>query len=389
MANSLFSSLLSMLDQPSIGGIAGSLEVSEQFVSQGLKSSIAAVLGGLASKSGDPSALRNILDLAPTASGDLSQISHAVTDPNSPLISGGKRLLSSLFGSSENTVTSALSAQSGLRPGVMSTLLAVAAPIVMNFLGKYVRDEGMSMGGLGSLLQRESTTIRSALPTSLVNLFWPGVSMAGAVSPVVAQEVQRERSFNWLPVLAIAALGLGLLWIFGHARRPSIQPVTSVATGTANRLANPVTNLVCTLPANVNIPQGGAEASLLAFVQNPDAKPLTTTWFGFDQLVFETGSAKLKPESQAQLNNIAAILTNCPSVHLEIAGYTDNVGSAEPNLRLSRNRASSVVAQLVGKGVSPDRLTAKGYGEEYPVADNGAEAGRAQNRRVAVRVTQK
>ncbi len=389
MANSLFSSLVSMLDQSNIGGIAGSLGVSERSAAQGLKSSIAAVLGGMASKSGDPSALRNILDLAPTASGDLSQISHAVTDPDSPLISGGKRLLSSLFGSSENTVTSALSAQSGLRPGVMSTLMAVATPIVMNFLAKHVRDEGMSMGGLGSLLQRESTTIRSALPTSLVNLFWPGVSMAGAVSPVVAQEVQRESSFNWLPVLAIAALGLGLLWLFGHARRPSIQPVTSVATGVANRLANPANNLVCTLPANVNIPEGGAEASLLAFVQNPDAKPLATTWFGFDQLVFETGSAKLKPESQTQLNNIAAILTNCPSVHLEIAGYTDNVGSAEPNLRLSRNRASSVVAQLVGKGVSPDRLTALGYGEEYPVADNAAEAGRAQNRRVAVRVTQK
>jgi hypothetical protein len=135
MENSLFSSLLGMLDQPSIGGIAGSLGVSEHSVSQGLKSSIAAVLGGMASKSGDPSALRNILDLASAASGDLSQISHAVTDPNSPLISGGKRLLSSLFGSSENTVTSALSAQSGLRPGVTSTLMAVAAPIVMSFLG--------------------------------------------------------------------------------------------------------------------------------------------------------------------------------------------------------------------------------------------------------------
>jgi outer membrane protein OmpA-like peptidoglycan-associated protein len=389
MANSLFSSLLSMLDQPSIGGIAGSLGVSEHSVSQGLTSSIAAVLGGMASKSGDPSALRSILDLAPTASGDLSQISHAVTDPNSPLISGGKRLLSSLFGSSENTVTSALSAQSGLRPAVMSSLMAIAAPIVMSFLGKRVRDEGMTMGGLGSLLQRESTTIRNALPASLGDLFWPRVSIAGAVSPVVAQEVQKERSFNWLPVLAIAGLGLGLLWLLGHARRPSIQPVTSVPTGVANRLANPVTNLVCTLPANVNIPAGGAEASLLAFVQNPDAKPLTTTWFGFDQLVFETGSAKLKPESQAQLNNIAAILTNCPSVHLEIAGYTDNIGSAEPNLRLSRNRAGSVMAQLVSKGVSPDCLTARGYGEEYPVADNSAEEGRAQNRRVAVRVTQK
>jgi OmpA-OmpF porin, OOP family len=389
MNDSLLSSLFGMLDQRSIGGIAGSLGESEHSVSQGLKSSIAAVLGGMASKSGDPSALRTILDLAPTAVGGLSQIGQGIVDPNSPLISGGKRLLSSLFGSSENTVTSALSAQSGLRPGVMSTLMAVAAPMVMSFLGKRVRDEGMTMGGLGSLLQRESTTIRSALPTSLGDLFWPRVSSAGAVSPVVAQEVQKERSIRWPAVLAVAALGLGLLWLLGHARRPSIEPVASVPTGVANRLANPVTNLACTLPANVSLPEGGAEASLLAFVQNPDAKPLTTTWFGFDQLVFETGSAKLKPESQAQLNNIAAILTSCPSVHLEIAGYTDNVGSAEPNLRLSRNRATSVVTQLVGKGVSPDRLTARGYGEEYPVADNAAEAGRAQNRRVAMRVTQK
>jgi OmpA-OmpF porin, OOP family len=383
MADSLLTSLLGILDQRSIGGIAGSLGESEHSVSQGLKSSIAAVLGGMASKSGDPNALRNILDLAPTTSGDLSQIGRAVSDPNSPLISGGKRLLSSLFGSSENTVTSALSAASGLRPGVISTLMAVAAPMVMNFLGKRVRDEGMTMGGLSSLLQRESGTIRGVLPTSLSDLFWPQVSMAGAASPVVAQEVQKERSFNWLPVLAVGALGLGL-WLLGHARRPSIQPVR---TGVANRLAP--ANLVCTLPASVNIPEGGSEAGFLAFVQNPDAKPLKTTWFGFDQLVFETGSATLKPESQAQLNNIAAILTSCPNVHLEIAGYTDNVGSAEPNLRLSRNRANSVVAQLVGKGVSPDRLTARGYGEEYPVADNAAEEGRAQNRRVAVRVTQK
>jgi outer membrane protein OmpA-like peptidoglycan-associated protein len=389
MANSLFTSLLGILDQRSIGGIAGSLGESEQSVSQGLKSSIAAVLGCMASKSGDPSVLRTLLDLAPTVSGDLSHILQGAADPNSPLISGGKRLLSSLFGGSENTVTSALTAQSGLRPGVMSTLMAVAAPIVMSFLGKRVRDEGMTMGDLGSLLQRESTTLRSALPSSLGDLFWPPASMAGAVSPVVAQEVQKASSFRWLPALAIAALGLGLLWLLGHARRPSIQPVTSEATGVANRLANPVPNVVCTLPANVNITAGGAEARLLAFVQNPDAKPAATTWFSLDQLVFETGSAKLRSESQAQLGNIAAILTNCPSVRLEIAGYTDNRGSAEANLRLSSNRASSVVAQLVSNGVSPDRLSARGYGEEYPVADNASEEGRAQNRRVAVRVTQK
>jgi len=111
------------------------------------------------------------------------------------------------------------------------------------------------------------------------------------------------------------------------------------------------------------------------------------TRFSIDQMAFDSGTAKLRPESQAQLNNIAAILTNCPSVHLDIAGYTDRVGDAESNL-LSRRRANAVVAQLVSKGVSPDRLTAAGYGEEGALACNTSEEGRAKNRRFAIRVTQ-
>jgi outer membrane protein OmpA-like peptidoglycan-associated protein len=82
-------------------------------------------------------------------------------------------------------------------------------------------------------------------------------------------------------------------------------------------------------------------------------------------------------------------MTNCPGVHLEIAGYTDNVGSGDANLRLSRNRANAVVAQLVKEGVPRDRLMARGFGEEYPQADNATAEGRAENRRVAMKVIQK
>jgi outer membrane protein OmpA-like peptidoglycan-associated protein len=262
--------------------------------------------------------------------------------------------------------------------------MAMAVPMVMSFIGRRVREEGMTMGGLGSLLQRESATFRSALPASLCDQFWPRASTA---STVVAQSVERERSStNWLPFLALAALIPALFWIFNHGRRLA-TPIAPVPTGTANRIATPAPNLVCTVPTNVNIV--GDEARLLAFVQNPDNKPVSNSWFTFDRLAFDTGSATLRPESQAQLNNIAAVLTNCPSVHLKIAGYTDNVGAAEPNLRLSRNRANSVMAQLVSNGVSPDHLTAEGYGQESPVADNASEEGRARNRRVAMLVTQK
>jgi K(+)-stimulated pyrophosphate-energized sodium pump len=78
-----------------------------------------------------------------------------------------------------------------------------------------------------------------------------------------------------------------------------------------------------------------------------------------------------------------------PNVHLKIGGYTDNVGSAGQNLTLSQQRASNVREELMRMGVAPNRLAAEGYGQAHPVADNATEAGRALNRRISMRVTQK
>lgn len=386
MSDSMFGSLLNMLDKHTVGEVASALGQPQTSVARGMESSIAAILGGLASKSEDSGALRKILDIIPSTSGPVSwaQIASGVADPNSSLMSMGKRLLPALFGSGEKTVTSAISRESALPSGTIATLLSMAAPVVMSFISKQVRDGGMTMDGLGAALQRESATIKRALPAGLSDVFWPTKeTVTSTVSPVVAQTVQRETSSNWLPVLAIAGLGLGLLWFLAPSRRPTVaRIVPSVPTGTANRMAVPVKT--CALPANVTLPEGGAAARLLAFVQSPDSR--NTTWFTMDQIAFDTGSAQLKPTSQAQLNNIATVLNSCPGVRLDIAGYTDNVGSAESNLRLSRNRASNVVAVLVKEGVPRERFNAEGYGEEDPIADNSIEQGRAQNRRVAMRV---
>jgi outer membrane protein OmpA-like peptidoglycan-associated protein len=263
--------------------------------------------------------------------------------------------------------------------------MAVAAPLVMSLLGKRVRDEGMTMDGFAGRLQAESGAIRNALPGSLRDLFWPPASMAGAAAPVVAQEVHKVRSTNWVPALAIA-LGLGALWFMLHSRRPVIETTTSLSTGSASRITTPVG---CTLPTNFNLPEGGVESHLLSFLQNFDPKQALTTSFTFDRLAFEAGSARLRPESQAQLNDMAAILKYCPSIHMEIKGYTDSVGSPETNLRLSRDRATAVMSQLIVKGVSPERLAAAGYGQESPIADNATAEGRAQNRRVSMLITQR
>ncbi|QIP15930.1 sodium-translocating pyrophosphatase [Spirosoma aureum] len=138
----------------------------------------------------------------------------------------------------------------------------------------------------------------------------------------------------------------------------------------------------------LNIPEFGIENKLLSFIKSD--KPVDkTTWFDFDRLTFETGSATLKPESQEQLKNIAEILKAYPAINVKLGGYTDNTGNAASNLKLSQDRANSVRAELEKMDVAKDRLEAEGYGQEHPVASNDTEEGRAQNRRISIRVTKK
>ena len=390
MADSLFSSLKEMLDKRAVGAIAGSLGQPEQSVSRGMESSIAALLGGLATKAADPETLRKLLDSAPPGETWWGDIASGVSDPNSPLVASGKRLMGSLFGSREGAVVNEIGRDTGLGTGIASTLMATLAPLVVSFIGKRVRDGHLSMSELGSMLQREAGTIRNYLPAGLRDMFWPAAETS-RVSPVVAQAVTRERHSNWLPALALAALGLGLIWLLGHGRRAPVAQVTPVPTGTANRAVPSGTFAERTLPnrTNLNIPPNGVEANLLAFVQNPNARVDNSTWFNFDRLLFDTGSATLRPASQEQINNIAAILAAYPNVHLEVAGFTDNVGSGASNMELARDRANAVVVALVNRGVPQDCLTAGAYGAQRPAATNATEEGRAQNRRVALRVTQK
>jgi OmpA-OmpF porin, OOP family len=97
---------------------------------------------------------------------------------------------------------------------------------------------------------------------------------------------------------------------------------------------------------------------------------------------FDTGKATIRPDSARTLDDAAAALKVAAALRVEVAGHTDNVGSPEANLRLSQERAQAVMAALVGRGIKADRLTAKGYGQTTPVADNRSEEGRAKNRRV-------
>lgn len=103
------------------------------------------------------------------------------------------------------------------------------------------------------------------------------------------------------------------------------------------------------------------------------------------KIFFETNSAKLKLSSHAQLDDLVTILKRYEAANLTIEGHTDNVGEDAYNMDLSQRRTESVREYLISKGISATRLTAIGYGETRPVADNKKASGRAQNRRVELK----
>ena len=101
-------------------------------------------------------------------------------------------------------------------------------------------------------------------------------------------------------------------------------------------------------------------------------------------VLFTTGRADLKPGAAGNLNKLVAFLNKYPDRSVTIQGYTDSVGSEDYNQRLSERRADSVKSYLAEQGISSMRLSARGKGRSDPVADNESAAGRQQNRRVEV-----
>jgi outer membrane protein OmpA-like peptidoglycan-associated protein len=104
-------------------------------------------------------------------------------------------------------------------------------------------------------------------------------------------------------------------------------------------------------------------------------------------VLFDTGKYTLKPGTQVSLAKVSGILQAYPGLKLQVEGYTDTVGSADFNQKLSENRADAVRDFLVSQGVQMNNIAATGYGQSNPVADNGTAAGRALNRRVQLVVS--
>jgi outer membrane protein OmpA-like peptidoglycan-associated protein len=131
----------------------------------------------------------------------------------------------------------------------------------------------------------------------------------------------------------------------------------------------------------IDVPAGESKLTITYTLKYDPPKVYT-----LKNVFFDTGKATLRKESSGSLNELVEAMKLKPRLIIEIAGHTDNVGSAESNLILSNDRANAVRDYLIRHGIDGKRVMSKGYGETQPVASNDTDNGRQENRRTEVRI---
>jgi outer membrane protein OmpA-like peptidoglycan-associated protein len=438
MASPILDGLVTLAG-PMLGRVAGQLGESPQSVSTGMKSGIAAILAGLLARAGDSGAMNQVAQAATSidSAAVLSDPGTVLATPASATAPAGG-VLAVLFGGRTGGIADAIAQASGMKSSSAASLLSMAVPLVLAFLKRQTGGT-LSGGALANTLMSQRDAIMADAPAGLGSLLGLGgagaaaAGMAGAAagaasraaagarmdsaqgSARIAAASMQSSGRNWLwPVLGVVGLALIGWLVLGRSRGTQTaatadttassmtgaldstgRKMGAAADSAAGAIGGAVANLGAfvkrSLPGGVelNVPENGVESHLLSFITDANRPVSDTVWFNFDRLLFETGSSNLSPTSKEQVDNIAAILKAYPAVNIKLGGYTDNVGNAAANQKLSGDRANTVKAALVERGIAAGRLAAEGYGDAHPVADNSTPEGREQNRRIAIRVTKK
>lgn len=400
---------------------------SSSAVSKAISGILPTVFLGLADKSSTPEGANAVSQMAEEQSkgGILDNIGSFFGGDNSGLISKASGMLGSLFGNKSDALTSVLSGFSGLKGSSISSLLAMAGPLILSFLGKHASSNNLNANGLASLLGSQKQHIADAMPEglNLQNVFSNSTAAVKSVNTATANVPRNVetapgggmKGIWWVVILALLGAAAWYFFKDGCNKKEETVVVTDTSkietvpaetapvvikseTGTVDSMGNFVYNMgnmvTIDLPnaaGKLEVGENSTEAKLVRFLQSNE--PIDSekgNWFDFTNVRFKTGSADITEESLAQLKNMVLISKAFPKAEFKIGGYTDNTGDAGKNMSLSKSRAAAVAAKVKALGASAKSfISSDGYGDKYPIGDNATPEGRAQNRRVSVNVKAK
>ncbi|MFM9911284.1 MAG: DUF937 domain-containing protein [Chitinophagaceae bacterium] len=426
MSFNLLDSVKGLFTNDLIKNVASSLGESEGGIQKAIGAAVPSVLTGLLQKAGTTGGADSILGIAKEASNS------SILGNLSGLLGGGSGLSSilnmagGLFGDKLGGIGNLISSFAGVKQSSGSSLISMITPAALAALGKHAGSTNLNAGGLLSLFSSQKDSILSAVPAGLNlagalglgSLSDIGNKLSSAASGIsgatqknlhaigTAVEEKKVNSSKWirtiLLTIGVITLGVFLLKQCGNSKD---EHATTVKEEVKDEIKKdtPATTVIVpvakesykvTLPGGITLDafKGGIEDRLVTFL-NTDwmklgADSLKKTWFDFDNINFEIGSSKITAESQAQINNIAAILKAYPTAKFKVGGYTDKTGDAAGNKKLSLSRANAVVAAIAAAGgTATQLLSAEGYGSQFAVVPaEASDEERKKDRRIAVSV---
>ncbi|MGI4880990.1 MAG: OmpA family protein [Janthinobacterium lividum] len=188
-------------------------------------------------------------------------------------------------------------------------------------------------------------------------------------APPTHIHIEKGKPVNWLAWIALLLGILALIWAL--TRHRDVATTTEATTTTAVApVADAGTAVAATTTASVG--------TLGAYLAGKDAAPRT---FAFDTMHFATASSELTAPDKTTVEDVASVLAKYPATNVKIVGYADARGDAAANEKLGLDRANSVKAALVTKGVADGRIATGSGGDASPVDSNATANGQAENRR--------
>jgi OmpA-OmpF porin, OOP family len=305
-------SIMNLLTRQVTTSLADRLRTSPSAVQTGIGTSVAALLAGIANRTGDSSFVTQVFDLLKGANTQniLNTLPNLASGAgaSSPTMKQGLNLSSLVLGGQQAHIEDFIGRQSALTAEAGRELMSLAAPLAAGFLGNQIRDTGLTSSSFAVMIRAEASRIQGFLPAGLPNLL-SAVSIPAALG--TAEATARNGSGRKVIYVLIGIVLLALIaWLASRGCKesepapagtvsPAPAPTPTPAVGALGEF------IQRKLPDGtvLNIPRLGIENKLLDFIEDP-ARPVDkTTWFDFDRLTFDTGKATLQQQNSSTPNH--------------------------------------------------------------------------------------
>lgn len=427
MNSTLLDHLRSVFTSSAVGDLARTLGDDAAHVKKALDGLLPAVTGGVINQASTDEGAATLYRLLKSTPFDTDPSMEQLVETSThrqKAAESGNALLKQLYNNERvHELAGSTTQYSGVSLGSATTLTGLVMSVLMGFLHKQVSTRNLAEPQLTTLLRSEGDTVRGAIPAALAGLLgWfintdtnrPVTTTTTTVRPETVTPVRNDdddnkaAAFPWLRWLLI---GLGLLLLFllltrmcnrDEAETTTIENSSESAVVSTDSVASdldgnegaigagsngPEVRVGVDLPGGrkLNVVEKSFNYSLAQFLANKGGKAPKV--FTFDNLTFETNSARITAKARPNVDDLIQIMQAYPAMNIRVEGHTDNTGSDDINDPLSADRADAVQAALVKAGIEASRITTRERGESKPVASNQTEEGREKNRRIDVVVT--